>query len=70
MKDCIDQNIARIAKKCCPRHSLFKGKNVIVSSEGALYVMMTYYIDIQPLFEDTPVLNNNFEHLFHDVFGD
>ena len=24
----------------------------------------------KPLFEDTPVLNNNFEHLGHDDFGD
>ena len=39
---------------------------LLVSSEGALYVMMTYDIDIQ----DTPVLNNNFEHLCHDDFGD
>ena len=29
-----------------------------VSSERALYVMMTYDIDI-PLFENTPFLNNN-----------
>ena len=42
----------------------------VFSSEGALYVMMTYYIDIQPLFGDTPVLNNTFEHLYHDDFGD
>ena len=32
--------------------------------------MMTYAIDIQPLFENTPVLNNNFEHRCHDDFGD
>ena len=24
----------------------------------------------QPLFEDTPVLNNNFKHFCHDDFGD
>ena len=41
---------------------------LIISSEGALYVMMTYYIDIQPLFEHTPVLNNNFEYQCHDDF--
>ena len=34
-------------------------KTLIVSSEGALYVLMTYDIDIQPPFENTPVLNNN-----------
>ena len=32
-----------------------------VSSEGALYVIMPYdYPAAQPLFEHTPVLNNNF----------
>ena len=37
---------------------------VIVSSEGALYVILPYdYPAAQrPLFEHTPVLNNNFEH--------
>ena len=43
---------------------------VFVSSEGALYVMMTYYRFARPLFENTPVLNNNFEHRCHDDFGD
>ena len=32
--------------------------------------MMTYDIDVQTLFEEAPVLNNNFEHLCHDDFGD
>ena len=34
-----------------------------ISSEGALYVIMPYdYPAQQPLFEHTPVLNNNFEY--------
>ena len=43
----------------------------IFSSEGALYVIMTYdYPAQRPLFEHTPVLNNNFEYQCHDVFVD
>ena len=51
--------------KCC--------KYTIISSEGALYVVMPYDYPAQqqhPLFEDTPVLNNNLKHFCHDDFGD
>ena len=34
---------------------------IVVSSEGALYVILPYDYP-QPLFEHTPVLNNNFEY--------
>ena len=36
----------------------------IVSSEGALYVILPYDYQAaaRPLFEHTPVLNNNFEY--------
>ena len=37
--------------------------DVFVSSEGALYVILPYDYQAQhPLFEHTPVLNNNFDH--------
>ena len=49
----------------------FPGVPDFVSSEGALYVILPYdYPAQQPLFEHTPVLNNNFEHFCHDDFGD
>ena len=32
------------------------------NSEGAIYVIMPYDYPAQPLFEHTPVLNNNFEY--------
>ena len=37
---------------------------VVVSSEGALYVILPYDYPAQrhPLFEHTPVLNDNFEY--------
>ena len=40
-------------------------RTVIFSSEGALYVILPYDYPAaaaRPLFEHTPVLNNNFEH--------
>ena len=38
-------------------------KMKFVSSEGALYVILPYdYPQRHPLFEHTPVLNNNFEY--------
>ena len=43
------------------------------SSEGALYVILPYDYPQQqqhPLFEHTPVLNNNFEYWCHDDFVD
>ena len=38
--------------------------NLLVSSEGALYVILPYDYPAaaHPLFEHTPVLNNNFEY--------
>ena len=45
----------------------------IISSEGALYVILPYdYPAAQqhPLFEHTPVLNNNFEYWCRDDFVD
>ena len=44
--------------------------NLVFSSEGALYVIMPYDYPAHPLFEHTPVPNNNFEHWCHDDFGD
>ena len=44
-------------------NSLYKTHygEILVSSEGALYVILPYdYPAVQPLFEHTPVLNNNF----------
>ena len=43
-----------------------------VSSEGALYVILPYDYQAaaRPLFEHTPVLNNNFEYWCHDDFVD
>ena len=43
-------------KGCCMEISVF------VSSEGALYVILPYDYQAHPLFEHTPVLNNNFEY--------
>ena len=44
---------------------------LFVSSEGALYVILPYdYPAQQPLFEHTPVLNDNFEYSCHDDFVD
>ena len=34
----------------------------VISSEGALYVILPYDYQAHPLFEHTPVLNNNFEY--------
>ena len=34
----------------------------VISSEGALYVILPYDYPQRPLFEHTPVLNNNFEY--------
>ena len=42
----------------------------IFSSEGALYVILPYDYPQQPLFEHTPVLNNNFEYWCRDDFVD
>ena len=42
----------------------------LVSSEGALYMILPYDYQAHPLFEHTPVLNDNFEHLCHDDFVD
>ena len=36
-------------------------KYSIVSSEGALYVILPYDYQAHPLFEHTPVLKNNFD---------
>ena len=45
---------------------------MIFSSEGALYVILPYDYPAaaRPLFEHTPVLNNNFEYWCHDDFVD
>ena len=40
----------------------FKNSNIVFSSEGALYVILPYDYPAAPLFEHTPVLNNNFEY--------
>ena len=46
-------------------------RTVIFSSEGALYVILPYdYPAAHPLFEHTPVLNNNFEYWCRDDFVD
>ena len=46
---------------CSPSTPLFL---FFISSEGALYVILPYDYPAQrrPLFEHTPVLNDNFEH--------
>ena len=44
---------------------------MFISSEGALYVILPYdYPEQHPLFEHTPVLNNNFKYWCHDDFVD
>ena len=45
---------------------------MIFSSEGALYVILPYDYPAaaHPLFEHTPVLNNNFEYWCRDDFVD
>ena len=35
---------------------------ILISSEGALYVILPYDYQAHPLFEHTPVLNGNFEY--------
>ena len=44
----------------------------LISSEGALYVILPYDYQAaaRPLFEHTPVLNNNFQYWCHDDFVD
>ena len=60
-----------------PRYSQFQECPCLlvfcfVSSEGALYVILPYDYQAaaRPLFEHTPVLNNNFEYWCRDDFVD
>ena len=53
---------------CFRRQMLFS--EAFVSSEGALYVILPYDYQTHPLFEHTPVLNNNFEYWCRDGFVD
>ena len=48
-----------------PVHIFVVGKYTaqqFISSEGALYVILPYDYQAHPLFEHTPVLNDNFEY--------
>ena len=51
---------------------LYIFRHVFISSEGALYVILPYDYQAaaRPLFEHTPVLNNNFQYWCHDDFVD
>ena len=46
---------------------LYSYSHQFLAPEGALLAIVPYDY---PLFEHTPVLNNNFEHWCHDDFGD
>ena len=43
---------------------------VIISSEGALVAITPYDYPARPLFEDTPVLDNNFSIICHEDYYD